>query len=76
MKPVYAEECSCVHMSVAHTTDESAAHAAWVAWRERLRLGGNAPKSALYWSIHGPGGHVIGLRGSPVGDLPAPPPSG
>lgn len=74
MSGVFQRECSCdscpALAKVEHCkTDALAVSRAWAHWQRRI----GAEADHRYWSVHGPSGHVIALRDTPVGTLPPPP---
>lgn len=68
MTAVYAEDCACEwgirtgqDLNVRHYQDEAEACATFL-WHRRYYWSALFPTGDRYWSIHGPGGHVLGVR--------------
>ncbi len=73
MTGVFQRECDCGVartkeglLPERHKTDDAAVASAWRHWTRRL---GGEP-AHRYWLVHGPSGHLVGLRDTPMGQMP------
>lgn len=66
-RPIFVADCDCDPGTYeSYPTDALAARAVLRHWRKLL----TTDPAHRYWCVHGPSGHVIGLHGTPYGDLP------